>query len=92
MSVGYPKIMFTAKQTGTTTVVVNFLVLAMFLLSFVLVTGCKTLDKGTGKSISSSRQFEYQSIKGGGWLSVFLNLQEFQDQEVALEIVRTQIE
>jgi DNA-binding beta-propeller fold protein YncE len=55
------------------------------------VAGCKTLDKGTGKSISSSRQFEYQAIEGGGWLSVFLNLQEFQDQEVALEIAAIEV-
>lgn len=87
MSMAYPKIMFTSKQTAMTTTVVKFLVLiTMFLASFALVAGCKSLDKGTGKSISSSRQFEYQTIAGGGWLSVFLNFREFEGQEVVLDI------
>jgi len=71
--------------------VMNLFLLSVLVLVFSLMAGCKTLEQGTQKGISASRQFEYQMIEGGGWLSVFLNLKEYQNQEVTLEITAVEV-
>lgn len=84
--------MFNASLILTAKRIFNSITLLGFFLVLLLSAGCKTLENGAGSSINtSSRQLEYSLIEGGGWLSVFLNLGEQQNQEVTLEIEAVEV-
>ena len=79
------------KSIDWSSVLIHLFTLSAFLLILSFVSGCKTIDQGSAKSIGASRQFEYQMIEGGGWLSVFVNLKEYQNQETILEITAIEV-
>jgi DNA-binding beta-propeller fold protein YncE len=65
----------------------------LFLASILLVSGC--ISTGTGinqTSVSSVRQAQHvQEIKGGGWISVFLNVEQPEGPEISFTITSVEL-
>jgi DNA-binding beta-propeller fold protein YncE len=83
--------MFSTKLFCSFATLVNIFILAVALLLFSLVAGCKTLEQGARTTSPTIGQLEYQVVEGGGWLSVFFNLKEPHAQHLTFELVSVEV-